>query len=211
MSWDAIVESTFRDRQSATDQTEAWTDVYVAPLCTAISNVIVFERSVQVPSWRYRACGRKSRGLYSCQEAAEEEWHVCGKMEASHPFFLVCPLDFLLAVRMYLRKRHGPLGSNVAREAFLKDEDGSGMPQSVGPLRVLFVLEACSGLCWGSWTVNKTEEQAKERETGMTTEGQRKRKAKGARSPLGIADPQDRPGPECHCSGSHLDTHTAIG
>ena len=46
---------------------------------------------------------RRSRGLYCSTICADHAWKAYGELESKSPFFLVCPLDILLAFRVILR------------------------------------------------------------------------------------------------------------
>eukprot|EP00667_Euglena_gracilis_P003325 EG_transcript_3335 len=69
------------------------------------------------PSAPRRAAGVKGRGLFSTAAAAEQDWATWGAVEAAHPFFLVCPLDFLLAARLYLLRARPPLAASLPSSA----------------------------------------------------------------------------------------------
>ncbi|KAJ9472493.1 hypothetical protein DIPPA_06895 [Diplonema papillatum] len=46
----------------------------------------------------------RSRGLYCSAACESHAWQLYGCVEAKHPFFLICPLDVLVATRMVLAR-----------------------------------------------------------------------------------------------------------
>eukprot|EP01059_Diplonema_ambulator_P033632 TRINITY_DN7138_c0_g1_i12.p1 TRINITY_DN7138_c0_g1~~TRINITY_DN7138_c0_g1_i12.p1 ORF type:complete len:677 (+),score=221.02 TRINITY_DN7138_c0_g1_i12:41-2071(+) len=55
------------------------------------------------PSQQYRDnTPMRSRGLYCSDACSQYAWDAYGKVEARHPFFLVCPIDVLLSYRAVL-------------------------------------------------------------------------------------------------------------
>ena len=57
------------------------------------------------PSSRHRSEGIKARGLFCGERCAELSWNDYGEREKGHVFFLLCPVDALLAYRLLSVRR----------------------------------------------------------------------------------------------------------
>ena len=83
-----------------------------------------FKRTLELfPCDRHRKAGVRSRGLFCGPNCAESYWARYGEYESKNPFFLICPVDCLLALRLLREQRP------VAVEIDVKKFRGEGIPE----------------------------------------------------------------------------------
>ncbi|CUG93937.1 Hypothetical protein, putative [Bodo saltans] len=93
---------------SATSRMEPQTLVLETPFAVAprgeglftACSLCMHRTSALFPSAHYRSVNAKSRGLFCSTQCADAQWSLYGERESKHPFYLLCSVDTLLALRI---------------------------------------------------------------------------------------------------------------